>query len=142
MKTLKEFITEHLVKESKGSSITFNFDGIDGADELIKSLEDCEEVSIDGKSVSISVTEQNVSKIAAAKDIIAQAITAQRNGSRSTNDEQYAQKVSGLESKMKELENAIAELQADDSKEETPEADKVAEKDADKADDKKDDDKE
>lgn len=142
MKTLKEFITEHLINESKDASITFNFDGIDGVDELIKSLEDCDEVSIDGKSVSISVTEKNVAKIAAAKDIIAQAITAQRNGSRSTNDEQYAQKVSGLESKMKELENAIAELQADDSKEETPEADKAAEKDADKADDKKDDDKE
>ena len=141
MKRLKDFINEHL-NESNGNanSISFNFNGIENSDSLLKSLEDNEFVTINDKTVTISVNEKNVNKIGAVKDIIEQAIKAEHNGSRSTNDEQYAQKVKDLESKLKELENVIATFQADDSKEETPDPEETAEKDA--KDDEKDDEKE
>jgi hypothetical protein len=129
MKSLKDFINEQL-NESNANSISFNFSDIENADSLLKTLEDTEFVTINDKTVTISVNSNNVNKIGAVKDIIEQAIKAERNSSRSTNDEQYAQKIKGLESKLKELENVIATFQADDSKEETPDPEETAEKDA------------
>ena len=129
MKSLKDFINEQL-NESNANSISFNFSDIENADSIIKTLEDNEFVTINDKTVTISVNSNNVNKIGAVKDIIEQAINAERNSSRSTNDEQYAQKIKGLESKLKDLENVIATFQADDSKEETPDPEETAEKDA------------
>ena len=129
MKSLKDFINEQL-NESNANSISFNFSDIENADSILKTLEDNEFVTINDKTVTISVNSNNVNKIGAVKDIIEQAIKAERNSSRSTNDEQYAQKIKGLESKLKEFENVIATFQADDSKEETPDPEETAEKDA------------
>ncbi len=128
MKSLKDFINEQL-NESNANSISFNFSDIENAESILKTLEDNEFVTINDKTVTISVNSNNVNKIGAVKDIIEQAINAERNSSRSTNDEQYAQKIKGLESKLKDLENVIATFQADDSKEETPDPEETAEKD-------------
>jgi hypothetical protein len=141
MKTLKEFISEHL-NENKSSSttISFNFNGVDNIDEILKTFDDFEDfVSVNEKTVTVTVNEKTVAKIGAVKDILSQAISAERNGTRSTNDEQYAQKIAKLESGLKDLDNAIAELQSDDSKDETPKSEKPQEKEDD---DKKDNDNE
>lgn len=136
MKTLKEFISEHL-NENKSSSttISFNFNGVDNIDEILKTFDDFEDfVSVSEKTVTVTVNEKTVAKIGAVKDILSQAITAERNGTRTTNDEQYAQKIAKLESGLKDLDNAIAELQSDDSKDETPKSEKTQEKEDDKKD--------
>lgn len=141
MKTLKEFISEHL-NENKSSSttISFNFNGVDNIDEILKTFDDFEDfVSVNEKTVTVTVNEKTVAKIGAVKDILSQAISAERNGTRTTNDEQYAQKIAKLESGLKDLDNAIAELQSDDSKDETPKSEKPQEKEDD---DKKDNDNE
>lgn len=133
MKTLKEFISEHL-NENKSSSttISFNFNGVDNSDEMLKTFDDFEDfVSVNEKTVTITVNEKTVAKIGAVKDILSQAISAERNGTRTTNDEQYAQKIAKLESALKDLDNAIAELQSDDSKDETPKSEKPQEKEDD-----------
>lgn len=141
MKTLKEFISEHL-NENKSSSttISFNFNGVDNIDEILKTFDDFEDfVSVNEKTVTVTVNEKTVAKIGAVKDILSQAISAERNGTRTTNDEQYAQKIAKLESGLKDLDNAIAELQSDDSKDETPKSENPQEKEDD---DKKDNDNE
>lgn len=122
-------------------SISFNFEGVDGAKELLKSLEGNDLVSIEDTTVSINVTESNYTKLASVKDIIDAALKAERNGSRTTNDEQYAQKIKGLESKMDELNAAIESFNVDNSKEETPDAKKEADEDAKEADEKSEKDK-
>lgn len=141
MKTLKQFISEQL-NESKSNTFKFDFTGIDGVEEIIKSIEDFDGlIDIDDNIVTITLSDNTLPKLTPVKDILNQAITAQRNGTRSTNDEQYAQKVASLENTMKNFENAIAAIQQDNSDEKTPDADKAAENDAEKNEDKKDDDK-
>lgn len=136
MKTLKEFISEHLNENNSSSTtISFNFNGVDNIDEILKTFDDFEDfVSVNEKTVTVTVNEKTVAKIGAVKDILSQAISAERNGTRTTNDEQYAQKIAKLESGLKDLDNAIAELQSDDSKDETPKSEKPQEKEDDKKD--------
>lgn len=123
-------------------SISFNFNGVDGAKELVASLEGNDLVSIENNTVTINVSESNYTKLASVKDIIDAALKAERNGSRTTNDEQYAQKIKGLENKMNELNAAIESFNADNSKEETPDPKDEADKDAKESDKKSDDDEE
>lgn len=139
MKSLHDFICEKMVVESKETAITFNFSNVDNAEETLKALEGYEDfVSIDDNSVTVTINEKTVAKIAAIKDILEQAIKAERNGTRSTNDEQYAQKIKSLETRLAEMNEAIDSMLADDSKEETPDAKDAAKKDEKKAEDKKD----
>lgn len=140
MKSLQSFIMEKL-HMGNSKSISFNFNGIDGAKELIASLEGNDLVSIEDNTVTVNVTNSNYTKLASVKDILEAALKAERNGSKTTNDEQYAQKIKGLENKMDELNAAIESFNVDNSKEETPDAKKEADKDA-KDSDKKSDDKE
>ena len=105
MKSLKNFIIEKLhMPNSK--SISFNFDGVDGVKELINSLEGNDLVSIENNTVTVNVTESNYTKLSSVKDIIEAVLKAERNSSKTTNNETYAQKIKGLENKMDEL-NAI-----------------------------------
>lgn len=122
-------------------SVSFNFDGVDGVKELIASLEGNDLVSIENNTVTVKVTESNYTKIASVKDILEAAVKAERNGSRTTNDEQYAQKIKGLENKIDELNAAIESFNTDNSKEETPDPKDEADKDAKDSDKESDDDK-
>lgn len=140
MKSLRDFIVEKMVVEANDTTktISFNFDGIDNCEETLKSLEGYDDyISIDDNTVTVTISEKSFAKITPVKDILEQAIKAERNGSHSTNDEQYAQKVKKLETRLSELNEAIDSFMNDDSKEETPDAKDAAENDKKKADSKK-----
>ena len=138
MKSLKNFIIEKLhMPNSK--SISFNFDGVDGVKELIDSLEGNDLVSIENNTVTVNVTESNYTKLSSVKDIIEATLKAERNSSKTTNNEIYAQKIKGLENKMDELNAAIESFNIDNSEEETPDPNDETNKD-DKESDKKSDD--
>ena len=138
MKSLKNFIIEKLhMPNSK--SISFNFDGVDGVKELIDSLEGNDLVSIENNTVTVNVTESNYTKLSSVKDIIEAVLKAERNSSKTTNNETYAQKIKGLENKMDELNAAIESFNTDNSVEDTPDPNDEANKD-DKESDKKSDD--
>lgn len=138
MKSLKNFIIEKLhMPNSK--SISFNFDGVDGVKELIDSLEGNDLVSIENNTVTVNVTESNYTKLSSVKDIIEAVLKAERNSSKTTNNETYAQKIKGLENKMDELNAAIESFNTDNSEEDTPDPNDEANKD-DKESDKKSDD--
>lgn len=134
---LKDFINEQL-NESKSQTFTFDFNGVDNCEELIKSLEGNELASIDNNVISINLTENNYTKLASVIDIIEQAIKAQQNGTKTTNNEQYAQKIKSLDTNLNKLQSAIDKYTEDNSKEETPDPKEEADKDADDNDDKKD----
>ena len=138
MKTLRDFITEQLNESKKCENVvSFDLNGIDGGEELLKALEGNELVTIEDNVVSICVSEKTVTKIAPVKDIISAAILAERNGTHTTNNEQYALKVQKLEKALKDMEEMINSFNADDSKEDTPDPKKAAKKDVKKMEDKK-----
>lgn len=112
MKSLTEYIKENFIveKEDKTQSVTFNFDGIDNAEETVKSLSDMEYVSVDGNKVTVTVTSDNCDKLDAVQDILQQAIQLERAGTKSTNNEQYSQKVSALEKQLAKFNDALDEF--------------------------------
>lgn len=115
MKSLVEFIKESIVVESESKSITFDFSGVDNAEETVKSLGEYSDiVTIDGNKVTVNLTSDNVSDIEPVQDIIQQTVQGERSGSKSTNDEQYAQKISALEKKIAELNDAIDAIENPD----------------------------
>lgn len=117
MKSLVEFIKESIVVESEEKTITFDFTGIDNAEETVKSLAEYSDiVSVEDNKVTVKLTADNVANVEPVQDIIQQAVQAERAGSKSTNDEQYAQKVSSLEKKVAELGEAIDAIENPDDK--------------------------
>lgn len=112
MKSLTEYIKENFIveEEDKTQSITFNFDGIDNAEETVKSLSDMEYVSVDGNKVTVTVTPDNCDKLDVVQDILQQSIQLERAGTKSTNDEQYSQKVSALEKQLAKFNDALDEF--------------------------------
>lgn len=109
MKSLTEYIKENFIveEENKTQSVTFNFDGIDNAEETVKSLSDMEYVSVDGNKVTVTVTSDNCDKLDTVQDILQQAIQLERAGTKSTNNEQYSQKVSALEKQLAKFNDTL-----------------------------------
>lgn len=109
MKSLTEYIKENFIveEEDKTQSITFNFEGIDSAEETVKSLSDMEYVSVDGNKVTVTVTSDNCDKLDTVQDILQQSIQLERAGTKSTNNEQYSQKVSALEKQLAKFNDTL-----------------------------------
>ena len=112
MKSLTEYIKENFIveEENKTQSVTFNFDGIDSAEETVKSLSDMEYVSVDGNKVTVTITADNCDKLDTVQDILQQSIQLERAGTKSTNNEQYSQKVSVLEKQLAKFKDALDEF--------------------------------
>lgn len=109
MKSLIEYINYKAISESKSdsTSVTFNFDGIDNSEELLKSLTDMEYVTVDGSKVTVTISSDNCNKLDTVQDILQQAIQMERSGQRSSSSEQYAQKVASLEKALGKMNDAI-----------------------------------
>lgn len=112
MKSLVEFILES--KEASTSTVSFNFDGIDNVEELIKSFNDMENVTVDGNTVSVTVSDSNYENLSDVVDKLSETIKGERDSEKSTNDEQYAQKVQKLEKSLSKLNDVISEFDNDD----------------------------
>lgn len=115
MKSLVEFIKESIVVESKDKTIVFDFSGIENAEETLKSLEEYSDVAtIEDNKVTVTLNADNIEKVGSVQDIIQQAVQHERAGEKSTNDEQYAQKVGALEKKVAEMNDAIDAIENPD----------------------------
>lgn len=115
MKSLVEFIKESIVVESKDKTIVFDFSGIENAEETLKSLSDYSDVAtVEDNKVTVTLNADNIEKIGSVQDIIQQAVQHERAGEKSTNDEQYAQKVAALEKKVAEMNDAIDAIENPD----------------------------
>ena len=115
MKSLVEFIKESIVVESKDKTIVFDFSGIENAEETLKSLSEYSDVAtIEDNKVTVTLNPDNIEKVGSVQDIIQQAVQHERAGEKSTNDEQYAQKVGALEKKVAEMNDAIDAIENPD----------------------------
>lgn len=108
MKSLINYIKESCVLESEEVKIVkFNFNGIDNSEELLKSLESYDYVTVDDKEVKISISKDNYTKLDSVQDILQQSIEKERNSAKSTNNEEYAQKVVKLEKQLAKMSDII-----------------------------------
>lgn len=115
MKSLVEFIKESIVVESKDKTIVFDFSGIENAEETLKSLSEYSDVAtVEDNKVTVTLNADNIEKVGSVQDIIQQAVQHERAGEKSTNDEQYAQKVGALEKKVAEMNDAIDAIENPD----------------------------
>lgn len=117
MKSLVEFIKESKEEKPSSKTLTFNFNGIDNVDEIIKTLSEDETLNIDGNKVSLTINADNIDDIQTPLQKLENVIKGERKGTHSSNNEQYSQLVSSLERTLKEAKDFIAELT-------TPEEDK------------------
>ena len=114
MKSLVEYINEaskcKCGKDCK--KFTFNFDGIDNAEETVKSFNEFDCCEVDGNSVTVCVCPNDPHKTDSALDILQQTIQLARSSSTCTNNETYAQKVTKLENSLNDMLEAIDEFDA------------------------------
>ena len=110
MKSLQDFILENVeVIESKSESkiITFNFDGLENAEEALKSFEGKEYCEIEDNKLKVTVDADNFSKLDSIKDELKKYSDTIRNSQKRSSDEQYAQKTKSFEDKVNEFTKAI-----------------------------------
>lgn len=106
MKSLTEYIYESM--ESK--TIEFDFTDLENAEETLKSFEDKEYCEVDENKLKVTINPDNVDKLDEVQDILQQYCQTIRSSSKSTNDEQYAQKTKKFEQKVTEFNDAIDEI--------------------------------
>jgi len=105
MKRLQDYIIE---SSSESKTFTFNFDGITGGEDIVKSLSDDENVTVDGNKVTVTIKKDV--NIETVQDILQQGIQAARKEQKSISDETYGQKTAKLEKTLGEMNNYLDEV--------------------------------
>ena len=124
MKSLVEFIKESKDENKISKTLTFNFNGIDNVEDIIKTLSEDETLNIGDNKVTLTINADNIDDIQTSLDKLEKVIKSERDGTHSSNNEQYSQLVSALERTLKEAKDFITELTTpeeggdDDKKEE------------------------
>ena len=106
MKSLKAFITE----ATSSKVVEFDFSDLENAEDTLKSFEGQEGCEVEGNTLKVTITPSNVDKLDGTQDILQQYCQMIRSSSKSTNDEQYAQKTKRFEEKVGEFNDAIDEI--------------------------------
>ena len=117
MKSLVEFIKESKDENKISKTLTFNFNGIDNVEDIIKTLSEDETLNIEDNKVTLTINADNIDDIQTPLQELENVIKAERKGTHSSNNEQYSQLVSSLERTLKEAKDFIVKLT-------TPEEDK------------------
>jgi hypothetical protein len=103
MKSLIDYIKESLEMEQiNESSIKFNFNGLDDADDVLKQLNTIQSASVNEKEVEV-MCDANVDELKKVYDILKKYSDKERNSQHRTSDEQYAQKTVKFSEKVDEL---------------------------------------
>ena len=110
MKSLQEYVNEHMTVEAAEESkdFVFNFADIENGEDTVKSLENRENVSIEDQKVTVTIKKDvNIDTV---QDILQQAIQTVRKSQKSINDETYAQKTAKLEKTLGEMNEFIDKI--------------------------------
>lgn len=136
MKSLTDFINERLNEsQEEQKSFTFDFEGIENKDELLKSLAEYPELTIDGSKVTVNVVKG--ADLEAPLDMLQQTIDGLRKSMKSNNDEQYAQKTKALATTLSNLFDYQDEIENPEEEEEDKKEDDKKEEEEDKKEDNK-----
>lgn len=89
--------------------VTFDFSGMDNAKETIKSLVQYDGIDVDSDSVTVDVNTSNFNStdMESIQDIMQQFYETARASQKSTNYENYAQKVKAFGKRVRELNDRI-----------------------------------
>ena len=123
MKTLQDYINEHAevnidtINESEAKSFTFDFAGLDNAEDTLKSLENLEYCTVEDTKVTIEANEANCTKLSTVQDILQQYYETERKSQHHTSNESYAQKVKAFGTKLDEFNDTLDCLQNPDEEE-------------------------
>lgn len=114
MKSLVEFIKEStsvkVTEATESTSLTFDFTGLENAEETLKSLVEMEGCSVEDNMLTVTVTADNVDKLGTVQDILQQFTETIRNSQKRSSDEQYAQKTKKFAEKVAEFNNKLDEI--------------------------------
>lgn len=114
MKNLSDYILESVnekrITESEERTMEFDFDGLENAEETLDSLKDKEGCTVEDNKLTVKITADNVDKLGTVQDILQQFSDSVRKSTKSTNDEQYAQKTSKFAKKVGEFNDAIDKI--------------------------------
>lgn len=127
MKSLKDFILESSADANvESKTFTFDFTGIENAEDTVKSLENEDCITADGLKVTLTIEKDK--PYDTAMDILQQTIQLIRKSSKTKSSEEYGQKTKKLEVTLGEvfdfidiLENPEEEKAEDAKKEESEE---------------------
>ena len=115
MKHLQDYIVEQAqVNEAKSETITFDFEGLENAEDTVKSLEDVEGVEIDGNKVTVTISQDNADKLGKLQDIVQQFYDTCHSSSKRTNDPQYAELVKTFGETVGKFNDALDKVQNPD----------------------------
>lgn len=120
MKSLSEYVKEQFdseVHESKEcKSMTFNFNGMDDCDEILKQFGEIKSASVNDKEVEV-LCDANIDELKKVYDILKKYSDSQRKSQHRASDEQYAQKTIKFENKVNELAEMIDTIEHPEEKE-------------------------
>jgi len=128
MKTLVEYIKEAAEEKSVPSSktFTFNFKGLEGAEDTLKSAqeiaEECGvEVEVEEEKIKVTVKKESVADADKLFELLQDFIHARRNDEAARREESYAEKTRKLEELLGDWRDYVDDADEDDSSEEQKE---------------------
>ncbi len=107
---ISEAVQEQKITESEERTMEFDFDGLENAEETLDSLKDKEGCTVEDNKLTVKITADNVDKLGTVQDILQQFSDSVRKSTKSTNDEQYAQKTAKFEKKVGEFNETIDKI--------------------------------
>jgi uncharacterized protein YukE len=113
MKQLNEYIIEHVQlneKNVESTTITFDFSKFEDNDDVLKSLEDTNECTVEDKEVTVEVTANNANDLKSVLDILQEYSNKLRESPKRSSDEQFAQETSKFDKKVKKLNKEIDKI--------------------------------
>lgn len=113
MKSLVQYIKEAC---EQCTSIKFNFNGMDDADDILKQFSSIQTASVNDKEVEV-MCDANVDELKKVYDILKKYSDSQRSSQHRSSDEQYAQRTVKFEDKVNELAEMIDKLEHPEEKE-------------------------
>ncbi len=120
MKSLRDFILESSADANVGSkTFTFDFTGLENAEETVKSLENEDCITVDGTKATLKIEKDG--KYDTAVDILQQTIQILRNSSKSKSTEEYGQKTKKLEVTLGEVHDFIDIIESSEDTEDKAE---------------------
>ena len=114
MKHLTDYISEAAVEqkinEAESVTISFDFKDLENGEETLESLKDKEGCTVEDTKLTVTIDKDNVDKLGTVQDILQQFSDTVRKSTKSTNDEQYAQKTASFAKKVGEFNDAIDKI--------------------------------
>jgi len=131
MKTLVDYIKESQERNEvpASKSFNFNFAGCEGTEDFLKSIQEIAtnndlSVTVEDEKVSFTISKEDIEKYSKLLEVLQDFIHLRSKDTKRASDEQYAQKLRKLESKLAELSSYLEDVETEESEEADDKKDK------------------